>query len=332
MVSDERSELIARARERQAAGDHAGTVALLDAADPAALVAEPELGLLHATALRRVGESQRAFDLAVSLAAPCARQGRTWVARRLLNLEGALHFDRGRIDEAAARWSEVIELASRAEDEQILSDACNNLGVALTLLGRTDEALAAYGRALASAQRLGDRRAIAQANHNLAICYRELGFRGEADQHFERAFAYATEDHNDHILGRAEEERALLILQQGDGRLAEATAKRARARLRRSGDLAGEGEALRVLGMIALARGQYVHAKEYLEQALERARDTRSLLLEAETLEALATLAQRADPRADPDALRARAAEIFAAMGADAWAKQVRNRVETLIG
>jgi tetratricopeptide (TPR) repeat protein len=292
VVTDERSELLQRARARVVAGDYAGVVALLGAMERADLLAEPELGFTLATALRRVGDWERAVELTGALAGPCARQGRSWLARRRLNLEAALHFDRGRLQEAALRWAELVDAASRAGDDQMLSDACNNLGVVFTLLARTDEALASYGRALAAAQRLGDRRGMAQAQHNLAIAYRELGFLREAGEHFERAVAHATLAGVHEILGRAEEERALVLLQEGDARLAEATATRALDRFRRHGDRPGEGEALRVLGIIALARRQHAPARAHLEAALALARASHAPLLEAETLEALAALAE----------------------------------------
>lgn len=333
MLTEERSAVLAQARERETRGDYPGVVLLLGELDTADLLAEPELGFLLATALRRVGEWQRAFELTTALAAPCARQGRSWLARRRLNLEAALHFDRGRVQAAAERWSELVAAASRAGDDTMLSNACNNLGVACTLLAKPDEALASYGRALAVAQRLGDRRGMAQAQHNLAIAYRELGFLREAGEHFERAAEDAALIRSDEILGRAEEERALLLLEAGDLRLAEATAARALARFRRGGDRLGEGESLRVLGIIALARRHAARAREQLWEALRLARAAKAPLLEAETLEALAMVGDVPGvwDRADASSLRTDAESIFRAMGAEAWGKQVRARLALLL-
>jgi hypothetical protein len=334
VLTEERSAALAQARARQTRGDYPGVVLLLGELDVADLLAEPELGFLLATALRRVGEWQRAFELTTALAQPCAHHGRGWLARRRLNLEAALHFDRGGIRAAAERWSELVDTASRAGDDALLSNACNNLGVAYTLLAKPDEALASCGRALAVAQRIGDRRSVAQAQHNLAIAYRELGLLREAGEHFERAADDAALIRSDEILGRAETERALVLLETGDLRLAEATAARALARFRRGGDRLGEGEALRVLGMVALARRQAARARAQLWEALRLARAAKAPLLEAETLEALAVVG--AVPgvwdRADASSMRAGAETIFQAMGAEAWGRQVRARLSALTG
>lgn len=333
MFTEERSDVLAQAREREARADYPGVVALLGELETVDLLAEPELGFLLATALRRLGEWQRAFELTAALAGPCAQPGRGWLARRRLNLEAALHFDRGGVAAAAERWSELVEAASAAGDDAMLSNACNNLGVACTLLAKPDDALASYASALAVAQRLGDRRGIAQAQHNLAISYRELGRLREAAEHFERATADAALIGSAEILGRAEEERALVLLDAGDVRLAHVTAERALARFRRGGDLLGEGEALRVLGIIALARKQTARAREQLWQALRLARAARARLLEAEILEALATVGDVPGvwDRADAASMRTDAEAIFRALGAEAWGARVRARLAELV-
>lgn len=329
------------ARQCEAAADFPAVVALLKDIPHDELLAEPELGFTLATALRRVGEWERAYALTHALGAACARQGRASLARRRLNLEAALHFDRGHLHEAEVRWAELVDVASREEDDRMTSDACNNLGVVFTLLARTDEALASYARALAAAQRLGDVRGMAQAHQNLAIAYRELGFLHEAGSHFERAVEHASAAGIDEILGRAEEERALVMLAQGDARLAEATATRALNRFRSRGDRAGQGEALRVLGIIALARRRFEDAHAHLDDALELARACRAPLLEAETLEAIGALhavesrrgedaATSSEPPAAEHALQA-AERIFAAMGAEGWGRQLRAGLRALI-
>lgn len=329
VVTDEGSAVLARAREREAAGDYGGVVALLGDIAGAELLAEPQLGFTLATALRRVGAWERAFELTRALDGACARQGRASLARRRLNLEAALYFDRGHLHEAVVRWAGLVDAASRADDEQMVSNACNNLGVVFTLLARTDEALASYARALAAAQRLGDRRGMAQAHHNLAIAYRELGFLEEAGTHFERAVEHAAVAGVDEILGRAEEERALVMLEAGDARLAQATATRALERFRSRGDRLGEGEALRVLGIIAMARRRHADARAHLDAALVLARACRAPLLEAETLEALTALED--ETGVTTASYRANAERIFAAMGAEAWGRQQRLRLQRLI-
>lgn len=326
LPSDERTDLLRRARALHEGHDDAGVVALLDGRDEASLVGEPELGFLLATSLRRTGAGDRALALTQALAPALARRGRDRLALLRLNLEAALHFDRGVLSAAEQGWRLLVAGASEAADDELLARANNNLGIVYTLQSRLDEALVSYNRALAAHQRRGDRAGMAQAHANLAIAYRELGFHLDADSHFIAAIEHARAAGVEAVVGRAEEERALVFLLNGDAPLAEATAARALARFRRIGDRAGAGESLRVLGLVALADDRVAEARARLDEALTVARELGAALLEAETLEARAVVTP------DPAEPRARAETLFAAMGAEAWGRQVRARVVALSG
>lgn len=321
--SDRRLE---EARRLLRVNDARGLVTLLGDLEKADLIAEPELGFLLATGLRRVGESARAFEIVGDISPACDRRGRDQLWRSRLNLEAALRLERGEAAEAETAWQTLTEDATFADDAAMLARAHNNLGIICTLQGRWEEALANYGRALAANHRLGDRRGLAQAHQNIAICYREVGFMRQADAHFRSAIDDALATASEDVAGRAEEERALLMLLQRDPRMARAAAERSLERLRRIGDTAGEGEALRVLGMIAIAESRPAEAERLLRQALQKAVSSRAALLEAETLDALTALAP--ESRTDHDE---RARHIFAAFGAEAWGEHVRRRVEGLV-
>jgi tetratricopeptide (TPR) repeat protein len=131
------------------------------------------------------------------------------------------------------------------------------------------------------------------------------------------------------IIGRVEEERGLTFLLNGDARLAEASAGRALARFAMIHDPAGEGEALRVLGLVALAEGRMEEGRARLERALERAREAGGALLEAETSEALAIIEESAGAAARAEEYRAAASGIFEAIGATAC-QRTRDRVAKL--
>jgi tetratricopeptide (TPR) repeat protein len=315
-----------QAREQLRSNDARGLVDLLGGLDRATLAAEPELGFLLATGLRRVGESALAFEIVGDIAAACDRRGRDQLWRSRLNLEAALRLERGEAAEAEAAWLALIDAATPAGDSAALARAHNNLGIIFTLQGRWEEALANYGRALAANHRLGDRRGLAQSHQNIAICYRELGFMRQADAHFRSAIDEAVATASEDVAGRAEEERALLMLLQRDPRMARATAERSLERLRRIHDAAGEGEALRVLGMIAIAEARLADAERLLRESLDIARTAGAALLEAETLTALAAMAPETR---EHDAATAR--DIFAAFGATGWGEHVRARMETLL-
>ena len=318
--------LLRDARERYQARDYAATAALIEQADAARRVSQPELGFLLAASWRQLGRSAEALDLAVALTDPVLRRGTIRLALRRLNLEAMLRFESGAVAAAEALWMHLHGQASSADDAEYVAHASNNLGVVFTLQTRMDEALAAYERALVAYQRMGERVGLGQAHQNLGIAHREADRRDHADEHFESARYHATAATDDRLLGRIEAERALLLARSGDHRLAEATARRARSRLHLLGDRAGTGEALRAAGLIALSAGRAEQALEPLGQALEIARATGHALLEAETLLGL-SLARGQTGSADAAATRSEAESVFERIGAMQWCRAMERWV-----
>lgn len=324
--------LLPDARARTQEGSYGDVVRLLEAVPRDELLAEPELGYHLAYAWRRTGASLEALRLCEELDVPVRRTAADWLIRRRLNLEAMLRFDRGDLPAAEELWNIVIEHASAADDQALLSAAHNNLGVIHTLRDRVDSALAAYNRALLAAQRLGDRRGVAQAHQNLAILFREMHLLQDADEHFGRALREARIASSDDVRGRVEEERALLLLDLCDVPLAEVTGQRALRILTGIDDLAGQGEALRVLGIIALRQGSMITARSHLDRGRDLAVLVHNPLLHAETLEALALLeaAQGSDDTARIHQDEATA--LFGAIQAQPWGQRIRARTRVLAG
>ena len=319
--------LLREARERYQARDYAATAALIEQADEARRVSQPELGFLLAASWRQTGRAAEALELAVALTDPVLRRGTTRLALRRLNLEAMLRFETGAVADAETLWLHLHGQAAADADAEYVAHASNNLGVVYTLQVRMDEALASYERALIAYQRMGERVGLGQAHQNLGIAHRVSERFDHADEHFESARYHATAATDDRLLGRVESERALLLARKGDHRLAEATARRARSRLQLVGDRSGAGEALRAAGLIAIAAGAPAQAIEPLEQALEIARTTGHALLEAETLLGLSMA--RAASGAAHDAAEARAAAetLFDRIGAIQWCRAMERWV-----
>jgi tetratricopeptide (TPR) repeat protein len=323
-------DLLSRARALESGGSYADVVRLLEGVARDALLAEPELGYRLAYAWRRTGASEDALRLCTDLELPVRRGAADWLIRRRLNLEAMLRFDRGDVADAGGLWQSVVEHASAAGDQALLSAAHNNLGIVHTLQDHMEEAVAAYSRALLAARQSGDRRGAAQAHQNLAIIFREKRMPLEADAHFRQAAQGAIAAASEDVRGRVEEERALLLLDLNDVRLAEATAGRALRILADISDVSGEGEAHRVLGIISLRRRDDVKAREHLLRALDLAGRVHNALLEAETLEAMAVLATRQAGTDAAHAYHEQAAERFARMHAEPWGRRIRARTSEL--
>jgi tetratricopeptide (TPR) repeat protein len=316
--------LLQDARVRYQARDYAGTAELIEQAEPARRVAQPELGFLLAASWRQLGRADAALELAIELTDASLLRGTPRLALRRINLEAMLRFEAGATGIAEALWLHLLGRASADEDAEYIAHACNNLGVVYTLQTRLDDALASYERALVAYQRMGERLGMGQAHQNLGIAHREAERPDHADEHFESARYHATAAGDDRLLGRVETERALLLARRGDDRLADATARRARSRLQLVGDRAGTGEAWRAAGLIAISAGRHADAVAPLEQALEIARATGHALLEAETLLGL-WVARRALGTAGEQEARAEADTLFERIGAIQWCRAMER-------
>ncbi len=319
--------LLEQARALQARRDYPGLAVLLGSAPRAALLAEPELGVLLAEAWRRAGERARALELARELEPVCRRRGNDRLYLERSNLEGILLFESGDLAGAEAEWRKLLDASSRAGDDEFVARANQNLGIIYTLAGRWEEALASHERAIVAYQRLGYLRGLAQAHNNQAISYREMGFPDEADQAFRQALAFARTDGSQDELGRIEQEWALLTAMRGDPALASVTAERSLRRFRKLGEPAGVGDALRVLGIVALWQSWLEQARGRLDEALRLARELHLRLLEAETVEALAALAAATGDEAAAGRLRLEGETIFAELGASQWGSQIRRQL-----
>jgi tetratricopeptide (TPR) repeat protein len=327
---EETHALLERARALDDARDYPELAEMLKAVPSPALEQEPTLGFLLADVLRRVGEGPEAVDVLDRLSTVLDRRGNDRLHRRRLNLLGTLHFEQGRLDAAREAWLRQVSDASTADDQEFVARANNNLGVLSSLSTDWEQAVAHYGRAVAAYQRLGYRRGLGQSHQNLAITYREMGFPDEAATHFQQAIHFAGAASEDEV-ARAEQERAVLLLVIGDPAMASVTAQRARSRYRRLGDPAGEGETERVRGLVDLSLARFTESRAHLDRALELGVAAHAMLLEAETVEALAGLEEALENPGEADELRARADRLFATMGAPAWGAQTRLRVAEML-
>jgi tetratricopeptide (TPR) repeat protein len=324
------AELITRARVLTDASDHAAVVALLGELPRVQLLREPQLGYHLAYSCRRVGRGREVLELVEELEHHVQRSGLDWLVRRRVNLEAMLHYDRGDLERAELRWEEVVAHASGAGDREMLAAAYNNLGVIHTLRDAVDHAVAAYQRALTAWRELGDARGAAQAHCNLAILLRELGRRADAESHFEQATQLARTSGSEDVLGRVEEEQAVLQLATGDAEFAAASARRALHRFSRIRDLSGQGEAERVLGIVLLRERRLAAARERLERALGLAEQSGNQLLDAETREAMAVLADLEGAAELAEEHRQAAARLFSAMRAEPWGRRMREGTTAL--
>lgn len=271
----------------------------------------PALALTAAAAAARLGDLDLATMLTVAALDRFAAERDRLGWGRALNLLGAIHFERGAIDQADTCFGQALRLARESEDALLTARASNNLGTVADLRGRSDLALSLYRAALLAYQGLNHRRGIAETCHNLGITLARLGVLEDARESSRRAVGEAE------ALG----ERLLLALslggvgerslQCGDLEHAGRALERAAQLAEEAADDATGAEVARLRAVLALRREAYQEAYGHADQARQGAEQAGSALVRAESL-VVQALALRGLAR--PEEAEDRRAEAKAAL------------------
>jgi tetratricopeptide (TPR) repeat protein len=325
------SHAIASVREAYDSRDYQQVVALLAPMPRDALLQSPDHAYMLADAARRVGGVDDVLGLLCDLVDAARAQEQSGVLCRALNLQGIVLLEQGQAAHAERVWCDLVVVATSADDPQFVARASNNLGVAAIVNMRLETAITNFQRAISSYIRLGYARGCAQAHQNLGIIYREMDHVQEAHKHFDNAITFArTADCTDDI-ARAEVETALLMVYAGeDLDLAEQYGVQALEKFSALKEPGGTADALRVIGVVALARRRLDEAQHALAEALHIAQELKLRILEAETLLGLARLARFQNDAPRCYTLQQQAENIFTEMGAQPWGEQVRRRMEAI--
>ena len=318
-------------REEYRARNYQQVVQSLLAIPREVLLNVPEQGYMLADAARRVGGYPDILGLVEDVVVAAQARGDSDVLCSALNLQGLILLEQGRTAAAERAWFDLVIVATAADDPQSVARASNNLGAAATIDMRLSTAIANFQRAIASYLRLGYARGCAQAHHNLGIVYRELNHMQEAHKHFRNAITFAqTADCIDDV-ARAEHETALLMVYaKEDLTVAQQLAQRALDKFTQLEQPAGTAEALRVIGVIALARHRLDEAEQALANALRVAQDLKLRLLEAEVLAAQARVSALQNDARRSQSHQHHAETIFRDINAESWGQQVLRRMDDL--
>jgi tetratricopeptide (TPR) repeat protein len=276
-------ELLATARSHAIAGGWEDVRRTLSSNEDVAL-AHPELATLRAEAELWTGHPREARTWLTAALPRIQRSGDRAALRKAVNYLGVADVELGALDEAQQVFGRVLELAQLDGDDLMLARATNNLGTIANIRGDRAKALTLYQLAIPAYQRLGNTRGLAESLHNIAISYRYLGQLARADEYEQQAIHYAREAGIPRLLALGQLERAEISLKSGDAELAEAGARRASIEFSALSDKLREGDALRLVGAAALARGRFEVAREALDTAVTLSRVHESPLNEAEAL------------------------------------------------
>jgi len=299
--------------------------------DDADLAVDPKVAYLVAEALLHLGQMERALNLVLAAEAEYRARHDTVSLLRALNLAGAILFELGDLEGAEERFSDQLELARERADEEMSGRATNNLGAIASLRGEHERAISLFRLSLPAYQKVGFLQGLAQADHNLGIVHRDLGYWREAERHYRGAQRHARQLGDERLAAMARVGQAEIAFRRGDARFAEVEGRRSLQIFVQLGDELGRGDALRLLGSIAMWQSRLGEAQQHLEQALELARRYSNPLLEAEVLEERGELhlkmGQVALARADLEA----AAVTYRRLGAAKRLRQAQEKLESVL-
>jgi tetratricopeptide (TPR) repeat protein len=244
---------------------------------------------------------------------------------RVLNLLGAIQWERGQTIQAGASFALALRLARELNDSLMLARACNNLASVAHLQGRFDEAAALYRGALLAYQRLGDRRGTAETYHNLGLAYWQAGEWREAEDAAAEAVRHGEMVGDRSLLALALAGHAEIRVERDDLALAERELERAEHLTVQAADEIVGAEVHRVRGLAALRRENWGLALEHAEAARAVALKHDSVQLGAESCW-IASRALRALGRVEEAAQRREEAEAgFQLLGAFTLLERLRQ-------
>jgi tetratricopeptide (TPR) repeat protein len=249
--------------------------------------------LLVAQAAARVGEFELASRLAEAAREGFEAAGESLGILEATNLLGGLAFERGRIDQAEARFEDVLWRAGQYGRTLLVARSANNLASISHLRGRPAQAGALYAKAFQAFEQLGDLRGIAETCHNIALTHRRTGALADASNFCERAVGAAEQLGEPGLLSLALLGRAELFIEQEAFDEASADIDRAELLAWTAGNEPHRLEADRLRAVVSLRQGQAMCAHLRAEAVQARAAEVGCALIAAQaaSVSALALLA-----------------------------------------
>ncbi|MFL5576247.1 MAG: HD domain-containing phosphohydrolase, partial [Gemmatimonadaceae bacterium] len=210
-----------------------------------------------------------------------------------VNMQAAVHWQQGRLDEAERLFREARASALRAGEAKLAAMTAQNLGVIANVRGDLPRALEHYEASLAHYRALGLAADVWGALNNLGMLYTDLRRWEAAERAFEEALtiAGALGDLGARVL--LEVNQAATWVEQGRFERAREAFERAMELSRQIGDTRFVGEAAKVYGVIARETGDHRQAEEHFARAVKVAEERQDLLLLAETVRERAELRRR---------------------------------------
>jgi diguanylate cyclase (GGDEF)-like protein/putative nucleotidyltransferase with HDIG domain len=279
-------DVVARAEELSRVGDRAEARAAYEAAlwrireAPDAATAS-ELARWIARAWQVDSRHDEALDCIAAAEAIALAFGDRKSYGHALNVRAIIHWQRGDLDDAIRLYSQCLDIALEHADTQLAAMASQNLGVIATVRGEHEQALHHYKASLEGYRALGVHRDVYIVQNNLGRLYCDREQWEDAEGAFASALEVATALGASSHITMIEINVAEMWVKRRDLDQADEACRRAIARAAALHDSHADGEAYRVLGIIARERGDYGTAEQSFARGEEVAIAREDLLLQA---------------------------------------------------
>lgn len=231
-----------------------------------------ELGWMLASAASPLFRARRYFDdwqRALEPALDQAQRAGDHAVSEMLRRRASLLVDRREFDEALACFQEAAQLAEGTGDRHGAAVATAGLAMVERFREHHSLALNYYEQALSVLSELGDHRGRAFVLRGVGQIHLERGSHDEADTYLERSRQLYERERN--LLGEAAATfwKGMLRLRQQRPEEATALFERVLGVTRELGEVAGQAQALRGLGLAYRDIGRIVEARRTLRKAHE---------------------------------------------------------------
>ena len=286
-------------------------------------------------ALRRLGVVRHRRNQVTEARVLCRRSlkeavllGDLVLAGEALNAMAGFDTETGDLAAARALYRSALPLADDAPG--LRGRVEQNLGILASIQGDHDDAFQHYHRALDAFQQAGDESGAAIAYHNLGLIGTRRGELDDAERCFSASAARAARGGEVYLEGLCELSRAEVAHRRQQYSSALRRAEAALEIFERIGARLGQSSAYKIIGMVLRDSGRAALAEDRLRTALAIAKETGSLLDQAEAARELARLQQGVGQKQEAVALFDVAKGLFQRLDARIDLEDVRRRMSEL--
>lgn len=212
------------------------------------------------------------------------------LAAEALNVLAGIDFERGDIAEARELYRRALALADN--NLEIRARIEQNLGILSNIQGDLQEALEHYQRSLDACRSIGDEHGCALAYHNLGMVSADQQLWDDADRYFTSSVEIARRNGDVRLEGLCLLNHCEVHLARQRYDLAKESAESALAIFDRLDARLDKADAYKVLGLVYRETGRLALAESRFIASIELAKDTGSVLSQAEASRELARLYQ----------------------------------------